>query len=257
MNRDERIRLAPMCAPAASEDLLAGAELLCRAFLATPDLSAKRGMVIIRADAADPPSLLITHGAAYQSLTVPDGRRSIADIVLPADIVGADHGVLSRCGHEIVAASAVDYRLLTGPQMRELIRGPRIALRVIALGAEARWRANNHLSAITRLDARGRIAWMVLDIFDRLRRKGLISQLNFSLPLTQDQIGDYLGLTVVHVSRTLQRMREERLVLVDRHVVIIRDLDSLRRVAAGLATLDAAVPKTPSPTARRPIEQSI
>jgi DNA-binding transcriptional regulator LsrR (DeoR family) len=34
--------------------------------------------------------------------------------------------------------------------------------------------------------------------------------------LTQEQVGDHLGLTLVHVNRTLRRLREERIVLVDR-----------------------------------------
>jgi CRP/FNR family transcriptional regulator len=257
MNRDERVHLTPVRAPVASEDISAGAEVLRRAFLAVPDLSAKRGAVIIRANAADPPSLLIARGAAYQSLTLPDGRRSITDIVLPADIVGADHSVLGHSNHDIVAASHVTYRLLQAAQMRELMRDPRVAFHTLALSAEARWRANSHLSAITRLNARGRLAWMIISIFERLRRNDLISGLSFNLPLTQEQIGDYLGITVVHVSRTLQRMREERLALVDRHVVLIRDLDALRRVAAGLPPLDAAASPMSSPTTRRPIAQAI
>jgi DNA-binding transcriptional regulator LsrR (DeoR family) len=47
----------------------------------------------------------------------------------------------------------------------------------------------------------------------------LIARPTFNLPLTQDQIGDHLGLTMVHVSRTLRRLREDKVALVDRQVV--------------------------------------
>jgi CRP-like cAMP-binding protein len=234
MDSDKHVCRNPDFAPAESEDILAGAQLLRRAFLAAPALSANRGSIIIGSDAGDPPSLLINHGVAYRSITLPDGQRSITDIILPTDIVGIDHGLLARCNHEIVAGSLFGYQLLTGTQMQELMRDPRIAIRALALTTELRWRADKHLAAITRLDARGRIAWMIVDIFERLRRSGLISQASFNLPLTQDQIADYLGITMVHVSRTFRRLREERLVLVDRHVAIILDLDRLRRAAAGL-----------------------
>lgn len=45
------------------------------------------------------------------------------------------------------------------------------------------------------------------------------------------QIGDHLGLTLVHVNRVLRSLRERRIVSVDRHVVAIRDLARLQRLA--------------------------
>jgi CRP-like cAMP-binding protein len=98
-----------------------------------------------------------------------------------------------------------------------------VALRALELSAEARWRAARLAASIGRLDAQARICVMLLDIYDRLRRPELISRATFNLPLTQEQIADHLGLTLVHVNRILRRLREEKLVLVDRQVVIIRD----------------------------------
>src|SRR5436305_1968420 len=62
----------------------------------------------------------------------------------------------------------------------------------------------------------------------------LIRRMTYNLPLTQEQIADHLGLTLVHVNRTLRRLREERIVLVDRQVVIIMNLERLREFAQGL-----------------------
>jgi hypothetical protein len=78
---------------------------------------------------------------------------------------------------------------------------------------------------------------LLLDIHDRLKRRDLISRPTFNLPLTQEQIGDHLGLTVVHVNRTLRRLREERVLMMDRQVVIIHDLDALREIGEGLPPL--------------------
>lgn len=243
MERDELpLKLGPGFAPAVSEDLLTGAQQLHRAFLEAPALSADRDAVVIPAGTPPPPAMLIHRGIAYQSTSLPDGRRSIADILLPGDIVGASHAVLGRSDHEIVAASMLEYRLVKADRMRELARDPQICLRILALAADERWRIDRHLTVITRFDARGRLASMILGVYERLRRHQLISRPTFNLPLTQEQIADHLGITMVHVSRTLRRMREERLVLVDRQVVIILDLDELRRAASGLPTLDLAEP---------------
>ena len=69
-----------------------------------------------------------------------------------------------------------------------------------------------------------------------MRRTELTTRPTFNLHLTQDQLADHLGMTMVHVSRTLRRLRQERLVMVDRQVVIILDVDGLRDIAGGKAT---------------------
>ena len=227
-------KLVPTYASAATEDLLTGAQRLRRAFLEAPQVSASREGTIIAADAVEPPALMISRGVAYCASCAPDGRRTIMDILLPTDIVGLDHAVLGRSNRDIVAATMLGYRVLSGAKLRELLRDAQIALFALTVAGQTRWRQERHLMAVTRFDARGRLASMILGVYERLRRANLISRPTFNLPLTQEQVADYLGLTMVHVSRTLRRMREERLVLVDRQVVIILDLDALRRAAAPL-----------------------
>ena len=75
---------------------------------------------------------------------------------------------------------------------------------------------------------------LLLDLHDRLRRRDLISRPSYNLPLTQEQLADHLGLTLVHVNRTLRRLREERIAMVDRQVVVIQDMERLRHYAQGL-----------------------
>ena len=61
----------------------------------------------------------------------------------------------------------------------------------------------------------------------------------FNLPPTQEQLGDHLGLTMVHISRTLRALREAKLVISHHHVVIILNLARLRAMADGLPLLAA------------------
>lgn len=162
-----------------------------------------------------------------------NGRRSILDIFLTGDIVGIEHAVTARASFELKAADVVTYSFLKPARLRELMADQQIALSVIALVAKQRRRREERIVALTRLNAYARIAAFLLGIYDRLRERELIARQSFTLRLTQDQIADHLGLTMVHVSRTLRRLREERLALVDRQVVIITDLVGFRRVAAG------------------------
>ena len=55
----------------------------------------------------------------------------------------------------------------------------------------------------------------------------------------------------MHVNRTLRRLREEKIVLVDRQVVIIQDIERLRELAQGLPQ-SAELPETPAAGERSP-----
>ena len=115
--------------------------------------------------------------------------------------------------------------------LTELMADRPTALFVAWLLGERQRRTDRLLAGISGLDARGRVAMMVLDFYTRLRRRKLITGSTFSLPLTQVQIGAYLGLTVVHVNRVLRSLRDERIVNLERHCVTILDLDRLTSLA--------------------------
>lgn len=224
---------APIHVSGISEDVLSGSRLLRQVFAEAPHQSAERGAIIVTGDDPEPPNLLIHRGVAYRSMTVPDGRRAIMDIFLPTDIAGLDHAIVGASGLEIVAASSISYRAISPAVLRKLLESRSIALCVFALLSEQRRRMDRHALMLARFDARERICTFVLGIYDRLRRAELITRPTFNLPLTQEQMADHLGVTMVHVSRMLRRLREERLVLIDRQVAIIMDLDRMRAIASG------------------------
>jgi CRP-like cAMP-binding protein len=224
----------PRYAPAVAEDLLLGGRRLHQAFAQAPTRFAGRDALLVRAGEAEAGAVLIRDGFAFRSCVLADGRRAILDILLPGDLCGLDHIVLARPIEDIAVANRVGYSTLPAGAIRELMTDRSIALYVMSLLAEARWRGDRLAASIGRLDARARICVLLLDIHDRLRRRGLTGRPTFNLPLTQEQVADHLGLTLVHVNRTLRRLREDRIVLVDRQVVIIQDLDRLRELAQGL-----------------------
>nr|WP_281379432.1 Crp/Fnr family transcriptional regulator [Novosphingobium sediminicola] len=72
---------------------------------------------------------------------------------------------------------------------------------------------------VGRRDARGRIAHLLCEFAMRLRSAGLLEGDSYELPMTQDQIADAIGLTAVHVNRTLQEMRRSGLIYTERGIV--------------------------------------
>src|SRR5258708_33514681 len=76
------------------------------------------------------------------------------------------------------------------------------------------------------------LAAMLLDARERLRVRGLLGKGAFQLPLTQQDIGDYLGMTPVDVNRMLARLRRPGTIASRRHVVLLRDSQALERTAS-------------------------
>jgi CRP-like cAMP-binding protein len=224
----------PRYAAAIMEQLLLGGRKLRGAFMQGPMRFAGRDAPLHAADDPDAGAVLIRSGFAYRCCVLADGRRAILDILLPGDISGIDHVILARPIEEIRAAGRVGYHALGASALRRLMLDQDVVARMMATLAEARWRADRMAAAIGRLDAQARLSVLLLDIHDRLRRGGLIGRPTYNLPLTQEQIADHLGLTLVHVNRTLRRLRECKIALLDHQVVIIIDIDRLRQCAQGL-----------------------
>jgi CRP/FNR family transcriptional regulator, anaerobic regulatory protein len=224
----------PRFAAAAAEDLLSGSRRLRMAFQQTAQRFAERDMPLLRAGASEPMAILIRSGFAYRSCTLPDGRRAILRILLSGDYAGLHNAVLARTMEDIYATNRVGYHMIDAATLRELLADPCVSMFLLAQIAEARWRADRLAASIGRLDARARICVLLLDIYDRLRHRGLTNRLTFNLPMIQEQLADHLGLTLVHVNRMLRQLREEEIVRLDRQIVIIQDIERLRDLARGL-----------------------
>ena len=90
----------------------------------------------------------------------------------------------------------------------------------------ARWAVN-----LARRDAKGRMAHLLCETGLRLEWSGQGMRGEFLLDLTQGQIGDALGLTPVHVNRTLKTLKQLGVVQVDGRVFRIPDWPRLAAIA--------------------------
>ena len=83
---------------------------------------------------------------------------------------------------------------------------------------------------IGRRAARGRIAHMLCEVLRRLQAVGLAGEGGGTLPIPPAEIADALGLSVVHVNRTLRRLHGEGLITADDERVTIADPPGLQAV---------------------------
>jgi CRP-like cAMP-binding protein len=175
---------------------------------------------------------IVLSGWLCRYKTLEDGRRQIVNFILPGETCDAYAYLLSKMDHSIASLTPVVYAEVKRAQFEALVAHDRSV-------AEAFWRETLVNSAIQREWAISlgrrlaleRVAHLLCDIFERLRSVGLIEGNSCSFPVTQMDLADATGLSVVHVNRTLQELRSSGLILLRERTLTITDLDALKRAA--------------------------
>lgn len=186
------------------------------------------------------PRFLI-QGWACRVRMMPDGRRQIFDVLLPGDLLGS----CLRPSQPMAAATVALTRVETAsaaPFASLIAEGspPASAALVEACAALERQGELLLLDQITRLGrqtAYERTAHLLLEIWHRLSTVGLVTGNSFPVPLRQDTLADLLGLSVVHVNRTLQQMRRDRVIELRSGSAVMLQPERLRAVADFTAPL--------------------
>jgi CRP-like cAMP-binding protein len=99
----------------------------------------------------------------------------------------------------------------------------------------------NQLMRVGRQTAYERTAHFILEIHERLGLVGLAGETSVAIPLTQEIMADALGLSVVHLNRTLQQLRRTQLIEFKGGLVRLLEPERLREIAnfrAPRVTLD-------------------
>ena len=209
------------------DQLVVGQRKLKAIFGSLPSHTLRAGELLGGAGASDAVYRLRA-GWACQFRDLANARRAIIDVYLPGDVIGLDGIAHARPLEEVLTLTAAIIETIPAEDtLVELMADRSIALYIAFLLGLRQRRSDGLLAAISGLDARGRVATMLLDFYTRLRRRKLTSGSTYNLPLSQVQIGDYLGLTVVHINRVLRSLRSERIVDLEKHCVTVLDLDRL------------------------------
>ncbi len=188
--------------------------------LLAPIAGASRGIYHLRA------------GWACQLHDLGAGRQIIIHVYLPGDVIAPDMALKTPQSDDILTLTSVTIEWIPLENaLTDVFAHRPTALYFAWLLDQRQRRADRLLAAISGLDTRGRLAMMVLDFYARLRRRRLITGLVYNLPLTQAQIGNYIGSTVVHVNRVLRALRDECIVNIEKHCVTILDLAQLTSLA--------------------------
>ena len=168
---------------------------------------------------------VITDGWAVQYELLEDGSRQILDFLLPGSMAGSWPGDGARSPHFVQALTGVRAcGFATAGCLGAAKSNPALALRLAEIARRSHYRALRRLTLIARRTARERVAGLLFDLYRWVQRWSPSPWADgISLPLTQEHIGDALGLTNVHVNRMLRELREEGVLVLKGGVLRILD----------------------------------
>lgn len=174
---------------------------------------------------------LVVEGWAARYKLLPDGARQITAFLIPGDFCDLHVTVLREMDHSIMTLTPARIAFVSRSAMDSLTERPRLvrAFWWTTLVDEAVLRA--WVVNVGRRDAQQAIGHLICELYVRMRNVGLVTDHSFELPLTQEEIGDALGLTPVHVNRVLQRMRSEGLITLKKGSVTIHEYQRLEEAS--------------------------
>ena len=171
---------------------------------------------------------LLIEGWAIRYKILPDGKRQIVAILLPGDLCDIHVFILDRMDHGIAMLTAGKIVRIPKDTMLAVVdQNPAIARALwwTTLVDEAvlrEWLVN-----VGGRNAYARVAHLLCELYVRMGNVGLVTDGRMSLPLTQADLGQALGLTPVHVNRMLSQLRGKGLVTFRAFQLRILDLNGL------------------------------
>ncbi|TVV76053.1 Crp/Fnr family transcriptional regulator [Sphingomonas solaris] len=174
----------------------------------------------------------IISGFAIRQKLTNVGARQIVSMHLPGDLLDLQHLYLNYADHNVQALTLMEAAEIGRPALRRLVlRNPRVATAMwidalVDSSISREWLLN-----VGQRDARGRIAHLLCEFAARMTAAGMASDSGYELPMTQEQIGDAVGLTAVHVNRTIKALKAENLITRDKRHLHFHDIEGIRAIA--------------------------
>lgn len=161
-----------------------------------------------------------------------EGDRQIVSIQIPSDILGLQNLYLDTSDHNVQTLTQCLIVSLPKKSVKA-VATEHAAVRqaiILTMLTEASM-LRELLLNIGRRDARARVAHFLCQYAVRIFGIDRMSNRTFELPMTQEQLGDTLGLTAVHINRMLKSLCKENLIARDGKAIRFVNWDALRDVA--------------------------
>ncbi len=189
----------------------------------------ERGKPLLAPQNDDVSLLLDGWGCRYKILS--DGRRQITSFILPGDLTGVRACLFGVADFEAEALTECTVAIINGSDIAALFNeSSRLAAAITWASAREEAMLTEHVVSLGRRNAKERMAHLFLELHSRLESVGFVDRMAYGLPITQEMIADCLGLSIVHVNRTIKAMRNENLLEYYNGYVILKDAKRLKSI---------------------------
>lgn len=200
-------------------------------FAANSHQSAPPGYDLIRFGERMSRAVLLEQGWAIRHRTLSDGRRQILGFVLPGDFCDPTAFVEDRAHAAVTTITQARFTFICEKEVYALAhRSPKLSAALWWQSAHEHAMTRSHMFALGRFDAYERLAFLLHELGQRLRLVGGTVSGSFRFPGTQQHLADALGMTHVHVSRTLAKLEDDRVVTRRGPHDLVVDVANLRAV---------------------------
>jgi CRP-like cAMP-binding protein len=158
-------------------------------------------------------AFLLIEGFAASFKLTPKGQRQILALHVPGDIPDLQSLHLKTLDNSVATVTPCRVGFIYHEDLKALcernpgLRGALWRTTLVDTSIAREW-----MMSLGRRDAFGRLAHLFCEVLVRLEAVGLAQDHACKLPITQVELGDLLGLSTVHVNRTIQDLRQAGLI---------------------------------------------
>lgn len=171
----------------------------------------------------------VTSGCIRLSKDLADGRRQVVGFALPGDFLNLSLEPRFGFSADTLESTAL-CRFQTSAFKRFLDGKPNVVRKLYSLAAHELTLAQEQMVLLGRRRADEKLASFLLNWRERLAKLTRADH-TLHLPMTRQDMADYLGLTIETVSRTISTLARRRIIMIVPDGVRILDLDELRLLA--------------------------
>jgi CRP-like cAMP-binding protein len=172
---------------------------------------------------------IVESGFAIRYKLLHNGKRQIVNIVLPGDIIGFPACFFESAIFSVTSIAEMRLNYIPLDAFADLCQArANIATALVWFAAREAAIYAEHIIDTGRRDPLERLAHFLLETHARLQSVGHASKDSFEMPLSQESIGDAVGLSAPHVNRMLHELRSEGLIAMSGHQMKLLDMAALQ-----------------------------
>ncbi len=215
-----------------TRDSLSAGEIELLGSLQVREESYERGRTFIAERSRPEWSCLLHTGLSARAVDLPNGTRQLTALHIPGDFVDLHGFTLKRMDHSVVAISACSVVFVRHSELKVITERAAHLARMLWLSTTIDAAIQRRMTALLgRHTPLERLGHLLCEAHTRLETVGLVSEGKFQFPITQAELADLLGLSVVHTNRTVQDLRSTGLVKWLGSEVSVTDFERLCRLS--------------------------